>query len=210
MPHHLRSHEWCQYREGVSMGPGANGRVTSFIDVGFESPVEVAASVPEYARVTVKFPEKNEPAGFQAGGQQVDAVSPSRPREEAGYYWGFQVRQPPSLSTVITECPFDGGYDLTWGTSERGRDLSEVLEGGGEQIPKYNHMLLVFGGVAGLEVAAKADKDLEGMGVAKPEELFDYWINLHPGQGSRTIRTEEAVWLGLMGLRDIVKSNGTT
>ena len=65
-------------------------------------------------------------------------------------------------------------------------------------------MLIVFGGVAGLEVAVDADPELVQMGVKEPQKLFDHWINLCPGQGSRTIRTEEAVWLGLMGLRDVV------
>jgi len=30
--------------------------------------------------------------------------------------------------------------------------------------------------------------------------LFDTWVNLVPSQGSRTIRTEEAVWIGLTTL----------
>ena len=69
-------------------------------------------------------------------------------------------------------------------------------------------MLVVFGGVAGLEAAFRADKELVGMEAVGPESLFDFWVNLREGQGSRTIRTEEAVWLGLMGLRDVVREKG--
>ena len=69
-------------------------------------------------------------------------------------------------------------------------------------------MLIVFGGVAGLEAAVKADEELVGMGVREPEKLFEWWVNLCPDQGSRTIRSEEAVWLGLMGLRDVVLERG--
>ena len=72
----------------------------------------------------------------------------------------------------------------------------------------FNHLLIVFGGVAGLEAAVEADEELQGMSVRKPEELFDYWVDLCPGQGSRTMRTEEAVWVGLMGFRDIVVERG--
>ena len=57
----------------------------------------------------------------------------------------------------------------------------------------------------------KVDKKLEARGV-KPEEakrVFDYWVNVLPGQGSRTIRTEEAVWLGLMGFRELVQRNSS-
>jgi len=75
-------------------------------------------------------------------------------------------------------------------------------------IPNFKHLLIVFGGVAGLEVAVRADEELMGMGVTEPEGLFDYWVDLCPGQGSRTIRTEEAVWIGLMGLRGVVVGNG--
>ncbi|KAL8643747.1 MAG: hypothetical protein Q9210_007573, partial [Variospora velana] len=76
------------------------------------------------------------------------------------------------------------------------------------QVPQFNHMLIVFGGVAGLEAAVEADDELRKMGVKEPKNLFDYWVNLCPGQGSRTIRTEEAIWLGLMGLREVVLSKG--
>lgn len=69
-------------------------------------------------------------------------------------------------------------------------------------------MLVVFGGVGGLEVASKADSELgaKGINAENVSDLFDHWINVLPGQGSRTIRTEEAVWLGLMGLRDLFHS----
>ena len=69
-------------------------------------------------------------------------------------------------------------------------------------------MLIVLGGVAGLEVAVKADEELQKLNVKTPEALFDFWVNLVPRQGSRTIRTEEAVWLALMGLNGIVKEKG--
>ena len=37
-----------------------------------------------------------------------------------GFYWGYAVRLADSLSAVFSKCPFEGGYDLTLGTSERG------------------------------------------------------------------------------------------
>jgi len=232
MPHHLRAHEWCQYREGVVIeGKGAvvqanrsaqNGKMgkkgkhgkeeapeSSCVEVGFDFPVDVGISIPPHTRVTVKFASQEAPTNFQHEAHQAEAVAPSSPREVEGYYWGYQVRAASSLSAIFTESPFDGGYDLTFGSSERGRDLSELVGGGGkEQIPGFRHMLIVFGGVAGLEAAAKMDKELLSMRVGKVEELFDYWVNLCPGQGSRTIRTEEAVWMALTSLRGIVNSRG--
>ena len=41
------------------------------------------------------------------------------PREQAGLYWGYTTRIVPSLAALLdpAQCPFEGGYDLTVGTS---------------------------------------------------------------------------------------------
>lgn len=225
MPHHLRAYEWCQYREGVTTGAGAfNGGArieekgkktkkrkisldpsseTTLVDAGFSQKITVPGNIPPNTRLTLKFPNASAPPDFQSFEAVAEAVAPSTPREEVGYYWGYTVRSASSLSTIFTESPYDGGYDITIGTSERGSPLSS-LASPPPAVSEFRHMLVVFGGVAGLEVAAKVDENLAAMGVSKPEELFDLWINLVEGQGSRTIRTEEAVWLGLMGLREMI------
>jgi predicted SPOUT superfamily RNA methylase MTH1 len=46
----------------------------------------------------------------------------------------------------------------------------------------------------------------KGLGKTSASELFDAWVNLVPGQGSRTIRTEEAVEFGLCALKPWVDS----
>ncbi|TKA70951.1 hypothetical protein B0A49_04646 [Cryomyces minteri] len=222
MPHHLRADEWCQYREGVTVqtpqsedssdvkkvrkreteraSNTVSSPVETAVNCGLRQRVTVAAPIPPDTRVTLKFATKEAPESSM-GPLQAEAVSPDAPREEAGYYWGYTVRQCSSISSIFTESPYDGGYDLTFGTSERGMPVSKISS---QALPKFKHMLIVFGGVAGLEVAVKADEELAKMNVTEPKDLFDHWINLCPGQGSRTIRTEEAVWLGLMGLRDVV------
>jgi predicted SPOUT superfamily RNA methylase MTH1 len=53
----------------------------------------------------------------------------------------------------------------------------------------------------------KNDAELQKLGVVEAKDVFDRWVNVCPGQGSRTIRTEEAVWIGLMGLRRVVVNN---
>ena len=220
MPHHLRIHEWCQYREGVTKGvipPGRERKIRrtppghTCIETGFRARTFISAVVAPATRVTVKFKDEKKPEEIPGNELLAEAVAPSAPREEAGYYWGYSVRSASCLSAVLTECPFDGGYDLTIGTSERGvpvSSLTSTKKSKSHPVPDFTHMMIVFGGVAGLEVAVKADKELEGLGVKSPEALFDHWVNLCPGQGSRTIRTEEAVWLGLMGLRDVVLRKG--
>ncbi|KAK4971164.1 hypothetical protein LTR66_011499, partial [Elasticomyces elasticus] len=143
----------------------------------------------------------------------AEAVSPDTPREEAGYYWGYSTRLAPSLSAVFTECPYDGGYDVAVGTSERGVPLPSFLsslhtaQNGVAGFPaEWRHLVLVFGGVAGLEAALAADGVLLDGGVEEVRDVFDYWVDVLPGQGSRTIRTEEAVWIGLMGFRGLVSA----
>lgn len=251
MPHHLRAHEWCQYREGVTIdtpvsattaistngtSPGSPERKkdkkakaqptspSTLIETGLPQKSILPISIPPNTRVTLKYPSATPPATSSSELLTAIAVSPEASREEAGYYWGYQIRRAPSLSAVFTESTYDDGYDVTIGTSERGLPLSSILdpplsssssEGDTSArltpptpTPNFKHLLIVFGGVAGLEVAVKADEELVGMGVTEPEGLFDYWVDLCPGQGSRTIRTEEAVWIGLMGLRGVVVGNG--
>lgn len=215
MPHHLRANEWCDYREGIVVsGADPKSRGGSVVDTGLPQKVAIPnAQLQQGSRATVRFSSEADPTN-------AEAVDSSAPRTEAGYYWGYYVRRCPSLSTVFTECPFDGGYDLSFGTSERGAPIFHVLEqntssnnddDGSETLPKpdHKHLLIVFGGVAGLETAARNDPQLNDMGIrpAEVEKLFDHWVNLLPGQGSRTIRTEEAIWLGLSGLRGLAEGS---
>ncbi|KAI9669553.1 MAG: hypothetical protein M1817_004672 [Caeruleum heppii] len=231
MPHHLRADEWCEFREGVTMveerastanstesnfsklgaksGKGKqhtranqpSGPVKTLIESGLKKRVMIEADIPPNTRVTLRFAE-DEAAASKADHLIAEAVAPEVPREEVGYYWGYSVRRAPSISAVFTECPYDGGYDLSIGTSERGGSINDV-----SPISKFRHMMVIFGGVAGLEVAVRSDDELANLNVTGPEALFDHWVNLCPGQGSRTIRTEEAVWIGLMGLRKVVVDN---
>jgi predicted SPOUT superfamily RNA methylase MTH1 len=208
LPHHLKPDEWCPYREGVTL-PGADENGT-FVETGLRIPVTVEAQIPENARVTVKFAPGAEEAATNANVEEIkaDAVGPDEPREEGGYYWGFNVRRAGCLSDVFTECAYEGGYDITIGTSERGVDIETLYSDDEEQkVERFKHLLIVVGGVAGLEIAVKNDKELQKLGVVEAKDVFDRWINICPAQGSRTIRTEEAVLMVLMGLRRLVVSN---
>lgn len=214
MPHHLRSHEWCEYREGVTLR-SKSGDESTPVDAGLPNPINIDVSIPEGTRVTLKLPKHPPDHNGKIG---AVPASPATPREEAGFYWGYSLRQASSLSAVFTESPFEDGYDVSIGTSERGKHVEDVLplhlvapslnqkSEDSTRLPEaYSHLLIVFGGVAGLEVAAAADPELETTNVS---ELFDAWVNICPGQGSRTIRTEEAVWLGLAAFKTYVEKAG--
>ena len=113
-----------------------------------------------------------------------------------------------------------GGYDLKIGTSERGSQsvedpnfrlfgLSSSSSSSSKKnntnqkkdtaTKKFKHALIVFGGVAGIEECVDADESLKLSGACS-SELFDVWLNICPYQGSRTIRTEEAVMIALAQL----------
>ena len=125
-------------------------------------------------------------------------VSPAKPRTEKGIYWGYSVRVAEKFSHVFTKSPYKGGYDLTVGTSERGSSV-DTCTLKKEETQKFKHLLIVFGGVKGLEAALKQDQELSE--IEDPSSLFDIYLNTCPKQGSRTIRTEEAILVSLAALR---------
>ncbi|XP_041481352.1 putative methyltransferase C9orf114 isoform X4 [Lytechinus variegatus] len=194
-PHHVRANEEVAYREGVVVDrPVAKGR-GSLVNVGLYKEVEIDKKLQAGLRVTVKMNAKKEASSKLS---PCKVVSPSAPRLEAGLYWGYSVRLASSLGAVFTGCPFSAdGYDLTIGTSERGTTADEVA------LPYFKHGLIVFGGVQGLEFSLEMDQALL---VSDPSVLFDHYVNVCPNQGSRTIRTEEAVLITMATLRPKILS----
>ncbi|KAM0476784.1 hypothetical protein ACHAPX_006209 [Trichoderma viride] len=193
--HHPHPKESMPYREGVTIVGMTKSSTGTLVDIGQEKPVEIKEDIPPKTRVTLKLSEdESEPC---------ECVHPHAPRTEAGFYWGYTVRKATSLSAVFTESPYENGYDLSIGTSERGSPASKEFPS--SKRVQFNHMLIVFGGPRGIEYAAMNDEELGGMGIqgGKTRELFDHWVDVMPNQGSRTIRTEEAMYIGLTVLKRI-------
>jgi|AntRauTorckE5430_2_1112549.scaffolds.fasta_scaffold35486_2 hypothetical protein len=117
-----------------------------------------------------------------------------------------------SIKAIFDEAPFPGGYDLKIGTSERG-DVSvdnESFETSyTEERKSFRHAIIVIGGVAGIEECVDADETLNLSG-NDSKTLFDMWVNVCEFQGSRTIRTEEAVLISLARLRPFLFSKSKT
>uniref|UniRef100_A0A8C4TCI8 28S rRNA (uridine-N(3))-methyltransferase n=1 Tax=Erpetoichthys calabaricus TaxID=27687 RepID=A0A8C4TCI8_ERPCA len=111
---------------------------------------------------------------------------------QAGLRVTVQMNKTHNSGMVLAECPYKEGYDLTIGTSERGSSVDDVC------LSPFRHLLVVFGGLNGLEASVDADEKLD---ITDPRVLFDLYLNTCPGQGSRTIRTEEAILVSLSGLR---------
>ncbi len=58
--------------------------------------------------------------------------------------------------------------------------------GDDEDKHRFNHLLTVFGGAAGIEEFIDADKSTALPGKYS-RKLFDVWVNICPYQGSKTI-----------------------
>ncbi|MBN3320148.1 CI114 methyltransferase, partial [Atractosteus spatula] len=188
-PHHMRTDEEAEFREGVVLDRPSRPGKGSFVNCGMRKEVRIDRRLQAGLRVTVHL-DKNQSAESKVHKGVV--VAPHVPRTEAGLYWGYSVRLASCLSNVFAECPYQEGYDLTIGTSERGSSIDDIT------LSPFNHVLIVFGGLQGLEASVDVDQNLE---VTDPSVLFDLYLNTCPGQGSRTIRTEEAILITLSGLR---------
>ncbi|KAI3869959.1 hypothetical protein MKX03_006421, partial [Papaver bracteatum] len=184
-PHHLRKHEWGPYREGVTQKERGPNNTGTQVDVGLTKNVVVEQNLEPGIRVTVAMGTDR----CLETDSLRKVVPPYTPKEE-GSYWGYKVRYAPNISSVFKDCPFEGGYDHKLGTSEHG----VVLSSSELTIPTFRHLLIAFGGLAGLEECIEEDVNLKGKDA---REIFDKYLNICPHQGSRTIRTEEAIFISL-------------
>lgn len=191
--HHLRQSSTFPFREGVSTNKKVKeGSNLTFVNVGLPNDVRVEQRLNENLRVTVKLDPGQDLKSKKLKGA---IVSPSDPRKETGIYWGYTVRIASSLSDVFIKSPYEDGYDLSIGTSDKGEEVTSVTN----ESLQYKHVLIVFGGLQGLESALESDDNLD---VDDPSLLFDHYLNTIPKQGSRTVRTEEAILVTLAALRD--------
>uniref|UniRef100_A0A8C7HVH3 28S rRNA (uridine-N(3))-methyltransferase n=1 Tax=Oncorhynchus kisutch TaxID=8019 RepID=A0A8C7HVH3_ONCKI len=208
-PHHMRKDDECEYREGVVLDRPSKPGKGSLVNCGMWKEVQIDKQLQSGLRVTVHMNKIQNKDGRLHKGV---VVAPHKPRTEGGLYWGYSVRLASSLSRCIiyisstSGCPHKEGYDLTIGTSEKGSDVDKT------SLSPFKHMLVVFGGLQGLEASVDADQNLE---VTDPGVLFDLYLNTCPNQGSRTIRTEEAILISMSSLRQKItaafpdKSNGS-
>lgn len=184
-PHHLRKHEWGPYREGVTVKERDSNSGAMLVDVGLVKNVIVDQIFEPGRRVTVAMgTNRNLDSDLP---RQV--VPSSKPREE-GTYWGYQVRYAHNITSVIKDCAYKGGYDFIIGTSEHG----QIIKSSDLEIPSFRHLLITFGGLAGLEESIEEDANLKGKNA---QDVFNLYLNTCPHQGSRTIRTEEAIFISL-------------
>ncbi|XP_031276572.1 putative methyltransferase C9orf114 [Pistacia vera] len=185
-PHHLRKHEWAPFREGVTLKERVPNSGGTLVDVGLNKNVLIDQVLKPGVRVTVALgTNRNLDSDFPR-----KVVPASKPKEETGMYWGYKVRYASNISSVFKDCSYKGGYDHLIGTSEHG----DTVNSSELTLPNFRHLLIAFGGLAGLEESIEEDDNLKQKNA---REVFDSYFNTCPHQGSRTIRTEEAILISL-------------
>lgn len=194
-PHHMRMDEWSPYREGSVASVSKDGGC--WVNCGLQHDVWIAQEVEKNVRLTVKINRESWDAGEAITGKPV---SPEDPRTKKGLYWGYKTRVAASLKEALEGSSYDEGYDLMVGTSERGQVVDHEFK-----LPKFKHLLLVFGGLGGLEEVL--EDDICQMAVRDPSKLFGTYVNACVNQGSRTIRSEEALLVTLSLLRPTLMRN---
>eukprot|EP00485_Elphidium_margaritaceum_P019550 CAMPEP_0202729786 /NCGR_PEP_ID=MMETSP1385-20130828/186313_1 /ASSEMBLY_ACC=CAM_ASM_000861 /TAXON_ID=933848 /ORGANISM="Elphidium margaritaceum" /LENGTH=371 /DNA_ID=CAMNT_0049396057 /DNA_START=29 /DNA_END=1141 /DNA_ORIENTATION=+ len=208
-PHHLNKNELCPYREGIVLkkriihpkqqqqqtiadddDEGDKKNEVSIVDIGLDIHCVIDQKLEENARVTVAVADykqemmkksENEYDEYYYG----EVCAKQLPMQKDGIYWGYKTRFAQDVGEVLTHCTYENGYDWIIGTSDKGKDVyNESFN-----VPKFQHLLIVFGGPNGLESCVL--KENNNQKLEKPELLFDDYINVCPFQGTRTIRSEE-------------------
>ncbi|GAA5802978.1 putative RNA methyltransferase [Helicostylum pulchrum] len=208
VPHHPGMEEITNYREGVTLDKTGETDST-LVDIGLFRRARIDRAVQAGVRVTVELSEAISAADTRKGQKPIAAnvVSPKVPREKNGLYWGYNIRLASSFSRVMTECPYEDGYDYSIGVSDRdGEDMYNCdIE---NKIKPFEHLLIAFGGpVGGLQEAIEADQDLK-VGGEDAAELFDLFIDPNAKSGTRTVRLEESMMMVMSVLKPIIMNKG--
>lgn len=175
-PHHplnrkIKNLKVGEYREGVIITETREGTLA---DIGVEKPALIPnRRLPLGKRVTVKIVKVNRQV-------EIDLAK----REEITEYWGYNV--------TIEKNPFSKlvksrGFDLTIATSKYGVPFRILAQKIFEKWNQAKKILVAFGSpTEGLyEIVRREGFNLN--------EIVDFVINTIPGQGTETVRTEEAI-----------------
>ncbi len=175
-PHHplsgkIRDLHIGEYREGIVLSKTKDG---DLIDIGSEHPALLLhAKVRVDQRITTKIVKITNHVEVQLANVN-----------EIPDYWGYNVSVEEQPMKQFLE---KRRFDLTIATSRFATPFQEALEQLGRKWKKANSILILFGAPArGLHEIAKD----EG---ANLNSLVDFVLNTVPGQGTETVRTEEAL-----------------
>ncbi|MDG6222973.1 MAG: S1 RNA-binding domain-containing protein [Candidatus Bathyarchaeota archaeon] len=172
-----------EYREGVVVSVNNKG---SFVDIGVENALLLPEQkLPVNRRVTVEI--------VQVG--KTKKLALANP-VNINQYWGYTVTTAKgSFGQLIKS----RNYDLVVATSKMGVYFQKVADELSEKWNNSKKILVGFGAPSqGLQkIVAKEKLSLE--------QITDYNINTIPNQGTKTVRTEEAIYATLALLNILEK-----
>jgi len=186
-PHHPLTNKLTdlalgEHREGVVVTSVKKG---SLVDIGVERPVLISEKrIPINTRVTVKIVNLDE-------SPRAVVVS----RDEIEGYWGYQVV---TSNITLGQLSKSRSFDLMVATSKYGVPLIEVIEELVKRWKKSQRVLVAFG------APTKGLYDIIAQEGLKLSEVTDFVVNTIPGQGTETVRTEEALYSTLAVLNSLV------
>ena len=164
-----------EYRDGVVVKTGKN----TLVDIGFERPIRLnEGNAPLGKRITVRIVKHTSKIRIQ----KYDKSKISN------IYWGYHV----GISNATLAQMLSGGvFDLVILTSKYGKPLIEVIGELKRRWIEAKNRLIVFGSPKqGIREILKCD----GLDMDEVDSLV---INTIPSQGTKTIRTEEAIFATL-------------
>ncbi|KAK6741745.1 hypothetical protein RB195_009548 [Necator americanus] len=186
--HHLRSDDVSiPFREGVILDKPVKADRGMLCDVGLEKELELEDKVklPAATRVTVEITN----LGTESKRYRGKLSNARTVRAKTSKYWGYSLQ----LATNLKEAIDRKKFDLVIGTSPRGEPVSSMYVNTLSDI----RILLVFGGVSGVDAALEAE---EASAETRAEEAFDRLINSLPYKGTNSERVEENVFITLFDM----------
>ena len=145
---------------------------TKFVDIGFKSPGLLQGEVPDKRRITVRVIATN---------PQIVCVPVDQ--KEIDTYWGYTVKQIEDIGKLIRSSkPI-----FVIATSINGEEIHKIWDTLGKKIQSYQRCLVLFGSPKrGLTEILKDENE-------KLSTLSDITVNMVPSQGTKTVRSEEAM-----------------
>jgi methyltransferase len=177
-PLRIPSHRGKVSMDRLRVGDVREGVVNSdgTVDIGLDVAPSLSGKAVAGDRVTVRLMSTRPPSAVTI------------PRNDVGEYWGYKVELK-SVRDVLS----DGGFKVKVATSKFGTPLSSVLGNLRASFESADSIKLIFGSPSrGLYEIMGRDLD----------KRVDFVLNLFPEQHVETVRTEEAIFvgLGLVGL----------
>ena len=185
-PHHplerrARKLKIGEYREGAIIAINEQG---SLVDIGVERPLLIdEKKLPINKRVTVLITK---------AGKHPKIVIANH--EGIKTYWGYTITSTKASFGKLLKLR---SFDLVVATSKLGTPIQQVKDELTEQWKKSGKILVAFGAPSrGLQDIVEQEK-------LNLDKITDFIVNTIPDQGTKTVRTEEALYASLALLNNL-------